>query len=127
MFDPPFVCGHRKSGKAGIIKSTYGSYKYIKDLWGMYGDAMTEFRRVLEPNGWLVFKCQDTVQDHKNYFSHVEIMNMAIERGFYPKDFFILLAKNRIIRANQKNQEHARKYHSYFWVFQNRPSKVIYK
>lgn len=126
IFDPPFVCGHRKKGKEGIMKARYGSFKYIKDLWQFYGDSMTEFKRVLRPDGWLVFKCQDTVQDHKNYFSHVKVMNMAIEREFYPKDFLVLLAKHRLPRHNQKNQEHARKYHSYFWVFQNRKSRVQY-
>jgi hypothetical protein len=41
-----------------------------------------------------------------------------MEAGWYPKDLFILLAKNRLIANWQKaNQKHARRYHCYYWVF----------
>ena len=51
--------------------------------------------------------------------SHVFIMNEAVKLGFYPKDLFILLAKNRLVADWQvKNQKNARKFHSYFWVFE---------
>ena len=47
------------------------------------------------------------------------------EAGFYPKDLFILLAKNRLVADWQvKNQKNARKFHSYFWVFE-KSNKVI--
>jgi hypothetical protein len=126
IFDPPFVCGHQKKGKTGIIKSRFSSFRKVPELWDFYYASMQEFHRVLAPGGWLVFKCQDTVEDHKNFFSHCEIMNMALDLGYYPKDLFVLVAKNRIKRANQKNQVHARKYHCYFWVFQKAACKVKY-
>ena len=126
MFDPPFVGGSRKDGKPGIIKERFGYYKNIPALWAMYKDALIEIHRVLIDNGILVFKCQDTVESGKNWFSHIEIMNMAIHSGFYPKDLFILVAKNRLISPNMRNQKHARKYHCYFWVFEKRQSRVTY-
>lgn len=44
---------------------------------------------------------------------------MPVRLGFYPKDLFILLAKSRLVADWQKNsQKNARKYHSYFWVFE---------
>ena len=48
--------------------------------------------------------------------------------GFYPKDLFILHNNVRINSFGTKwtKQEHARKYHSYFWVFEKRKSKVTY-
>jgi hypothetical protein len=55
---------------------------------------------------------------------------MALQVGFYPKDLFILMAKNRINSFNGekwKNQYHARKHHSYFWVFQKSKCKVNYE
>jgi len=54
---------------------------------------------------------------------------MATEMGFYPKDLFILLAKHRINSFGSKwsKQEHARKHHSYFWIFQKVRPKVDYK
>ena len=54
-------------------------------------------------------------------------MERALVHGFYPRDMFILLAKNRIIGHNHKNnQSHARKYHSYFWVFEKKACNVPY-
>jgi hypothetical protein len=72
--------------------------------------------RILCEKGILVFKCQDTISGGKQYLSHVEIINMAVRLGFYPKDLFILLSKNRLMSPNQRNQKHCRKFHSYFVV-----------
>ena len=57
----------------------------------------------------------------------VFIANEAINIGFYPKDLFILLAKNRLVADWQaKNQKNARKYHSYFWVFEKSNKRIEY-
>lgn len=128
MFDPPFLAGwSTENGTKGIIKERFSCYRTIDELWSMYFNTMVECKRLLVNNGIMVFKCQDTVQDHKNYFSHVEIMNYAYSLDLYPKDLFILLAKHRLPRNGQIKQEHARKFHSYFWVLENRPSRVFYK
>lgn len=123
MFDPPFLA---QSGKGSKIKDRFGDYPTIEALWQFYEDAMREFYRILKPKGVLVFKCQDTVDSGKNYFSHVEIMNRAAVIGYHPKDLFILLAKHRMGQWNMKKQQHARKHHSYFWVFEKRPRMVRY-
>ena len=41
----------------------------------------------------------------------------AEKAGFYTLDEFILLAKNRLHSGKIKKQEHARKFHSHFFVF----------
>ena len=59
--------------------------------------------------------------------SHVFVMDTAVETGFYPKDLFVLLAKNRLVADWQtKNQKHARKFHCYFWVFQKTDRRIEY-
>lgn len=126
MFDPPFVAGIGRDGKPGIIRTRFGSYKSIEELWEMYRDALKEFHRILKPNGMLVFKCQDTISSGKQYLSHVEIINTAINSGFYVKDLFILLASNRMMSPNMDIQYHARKFHSYYIIMQKRPSRVVY-
>lgn len=126
MFDPPFVAGIGKDGKPGIIRTRFGSYKSIEELWEMYRDALKEFHRLLKPNGMLVFKCQDTISSGKQYLSHVEIINQGVKIGFYVKDLFILLASNRVMSPNMDIQYHARKFHSYYIVMQKRPSRVNY-
>ena len=127
VFDLPFVAGIGKKGKPGIIRTRFGSYKDIQnELWGMYHKALREFHRILKFDGVLVFKCQDTISSSKQYLSHVEIINVAIKLGFYPKDLFILLAKSRLMSPNMRIQQHARKFHSYFLVFIKQESSVKY-
>ncbi len=74
--------------------------------------------------GIVIFKCQDVVSGGKQYFSHCWIMDEAIRFGFYPKDLFILIAKVRL--NDGREQQHGRKYHSYFWVFEKKVCKVDY-
>lgn len=131
MFDPPFVVSKGPSLKnpkkgSNIISTRFSSYESIPLLWEYYTKSLNEFYRILKPKGMLIFKCQDTVSGGKNYFSHSYVMNKALEIGYYPKDFFVLLAKSRLISGNMKNQQHARKFHSYFWVFQKKQVNVPY-
>lgn len=126
MYDPPFVGGSRKDGKPGIIKTRFGYFKNILELWAYYNQTLKECYRVLKQNGVLIFKCQDTVESSKQYFTHIQVMNYAVNIGFYPKDLFILLAKNRLMSDNMKNQQHARKFHCYFWVFKKENCRVKY-
>jgi hypothetical protein len=118
MFDPPFMA---RTGPGATFKARFGELVgTIKDLWNFYFQAMKEIHRVLVPGGWLVFKCQDGVLSGVNNFTHAEIYAIVKCLGFKPVDLFILLAKNRMNHPDHHRQLHARKYHSYFWVFRNR-------
>ncbi len=118
MFDPPFIVGHTKSKPTGIMGERFHGFRYIKDLWEWYDLCLAEFQRVLKKDGILIFKCQDTVSSGRQHLSHVHIINKAAELGFYARDLFVLNAKSRLIGHNHKRQLHARKFHSYFLVFQ---------
>ena len=130
MFDPPFLATTGKSLKeenGNIINKRFGVYSNEKELHQFYIDSMKEFYRILKDKGILIFKCQDKVSSGKQYMSHVFIMNEAVKLGFYPKDLFILLAKSRIVADWQlKNQKNARKFHSYFWIFQKCDTQIQY-
>lgn len=116
VFDPPFMA---RTGPGATLKARFGELVgTIRDLWSFYREALVEFRRVLQPGGWVVFKCQDGVLSGVNNFTHVEVCNQARELGFRPVDLFILLARHRMMHPKHKVQRHARKFHSYFWVFQ---------
>lgn len=132
MFDPPFLSSsgpslNKSKENSNIITGRFGYFRTEPLLHQFYNDSLKEFYRILDKNGVLIFKCQDKVSGGKNYMTHNIIMMQAYEIGFYPKDLFILNAKNRIISGKHKNQKHCRKFHSYFWVFEKRKSKVNYK
>lgn len=131
MFDPPFLATTGKSLKSSannnVINKRFGVYPNEALLHRFYVDSMKEAYRILKPNGILIFKCQDKIHSDKQYMSHCVIMNEAVKIGFYPKDLFILIAKQRLIANWQAaHQKNARKYHSYFWVFQKSNRTVQY-
>ena len=117
MFDPPFLAGYTKKKPTGHMGKRFHGFRYVPDLWEWYDKSLEEFYRVLEKDGVLIFKCQDTVSSGKQWLSHVHIINKAESLGFYTKDLFVLTAKRRMIGHNHNNQKHARKFHSYFLVF----------
>lgn len=125
-FDPPFLLGlDREKKESGEITKRFMAFAKPSELYKFYRESLCEFYRILVREGILIFKCQDTVSSGKQFFSHNEVYKQACEIGFYPKDLFILLAKNRMIGKNHHIQQHARKFHSYFWVFQKRKLKSI--
>jgi len=126
VFDPPFIGASQRDGKPGIIKSRFGYYRNVPELWDFYRRSLAEFYRILKIGGILVFKCQDTIESGKQYLSHVEIITYACILGYYPIDLFILTARNVLISPNMVNQQHARKSHSYFLVFKKVKSKIDY-
>jgi hypothetical protein len=132
MYDPPFVVAGSsyKNNKEGssIIAKRFEGYTNYKELTDNYYNTLKELYRVCQKGGYVVMKCQDTVSGGKNHFTHCLIMNMAMEIGFYPRDMFILHNKVRINSFGTKwtKQEHARKYHSYFWVFEKVKPRVKY-
>lgn len=131
MFDPPFLATTGKSlvgdNNNNIINKRFGVYPTENELHKFYIDSMEEFYRILNAKGILIFKCQDKVSSGKQYMSHCFIYNEAIKIGFYPKDLFVLLSKNRLVADWQlKNQKNARKFHSYFWVFEKQNKTVKY-
>jgi hypothetical protein len=135
MYDPPFVIvgagmGHRNNKEgSSIIAKRFEGYGTYDDLKVNYFNTLKELYRILDKGGFLVMKCQDTVSGGKQYFSHVMVMNMAYRLGFYPRDLFVLTSNVRVNAFNGtkwSKQHHARKYHSYFWVFEKVKSKVTY-
>lgn len=120
IFDPPFVIGLPNGSKDKVESNrTFNRFSgfFSKDEQSkFYFDSLKELYRVLDNNGIIAFKCQDTVSSGKQYLVHAEIISMAQKIGFYVKDIFILLSNHRMNSGKWKVQRHSRKYHCYYLV-----------
>jgi len=134
VLDPPYMEGfyrRKNEHKAGNgthssfrnyyssgNESSSGQPKYHKAVLDFYIKASNEARRVLKKNGILIIKCQDEVSANKQNLTHVEIINYLENMEFYTKDLFVVVRTNKPGVSRLKKQNHARKNHSYFLVFQ---------
>lgn len=130
MIDLPFVISGRtfNNSKDGCkISKRFACYYSWEELKQSYSSVLKEAFRVLKDNGILIFKLQNTISSGKQYMTHLFTMKEAIKHGFYIKDEFILLAKNRMnsMGGRWKKQQHSRKYHSIFLVLQKKNKSII--
>lgn len=120
IFDPPFMFNPIKNFcPAG---GRYGMFATWKDLERTYKNALRSFRRVLVPKGIVAWKCQDYT-DARTTMTHCLLYNWATDAGFYAKDIFIRYRTREhpgAVYKMHKTQRHARKFHSYWYVFEKR-------
>ena len=132
VFDPPYMSGFFRpptslamSGKYDDFRRRYSTaagsefetkiyHAGVLDLYFLTG---LEVRRVLRDGGVFVVKCQDEVNNHRQYLTHVEIISQYADYGFYCKDLFVVVRKDTPSLSRLNKQQHARKNHSYFLVF----------
>lgn len=133
VLDPPYMEGllrsseHQKAGGgthqafrnyySNGDESNEGGPKWHAAVIDLYTRAAREAHRVLRPRGVFIVKCQDEVSANRQWLTHVELINIFAEIGFYTKDLFVVVRHNRAIVARLLKQVHARKNHSYFLVF----------
>jgi hypothetical protein len=110
---------HYSSGQ-----TTHTGPKWHDAVVDVYMRAGREAHRVLKENGVCIVKCQDEVSANKQRLTHIEIVTGYESLGFYTKDLFIVVRQNKAGVSRLIKQEHARKMHSYFLVFQKRKVKV---
>ncbi len=140
VLDPPYMEGLYRavidhlagSGTHASFRHAYSNGKPTEEdgpKWhdavvDMYVKAGREAYRVLKRDGMLIVKCQDEVSANKQRLTHVEIITAYESLGLYCKDLFVLVRANRAGVSRLKKQEHARKNHSYFLVFQKRKVRI---
>jgi hypothetical protein len=136
VLDPPYMEGFFRAAKGqragsgthvtfqdyyahdGTHESGPGEPKWHDVVFELYRRAGLEARRVLRPGGKLLVKTQDEVSSNTQRLTHIEIVTAFEAMGFYTKDLFILVRTNKPGVSRMKKQEHARKNHSYFLVFE---------
>lgn len=124
VFDPPFLT-YVRAGRGGngnmIMAKRFSGYWKYDELEEHYKTTLKETARVLIKGGFMIFKCQDIVHNHKLHCTHANVITWADEVGLRLQDLFILPAKHRMPSPNRGgSQKHARIFHSYFLVLQKK-------
>jgi hypothetical protein len=122
VLDPPYIAypgqhltDHRYNNAATTKRL------YHEGVIQLYADAMAEARRVLKPGGFLWVKCKDEVSHDRQNWSHIQIYEHAVRLGLYARDLFVVMAVNpATAMGSWKRQLHARKTHSFMWIFELR-------
>lgn len=116
VFDPPFMFGKHGKTDQNIMTKRFTMFDTWEDLKTMYQKSLSEFYRVLRKGGIVAFKCQDYT-DSKTTLTHCFVNKWATETGFKAEDLFILVFRGGRVWNSNLVQRHARKYHSYWFVF----------
>jgi hypothetical protein len=117
--DPPYIHnpGIHRYDHQYQNRATTGGMSH-DGILHLYQEGMQEARRVLKPSGsQLWVKCKDEVSSGQQCWSHLEIYQAAKALGFAARDLFILVSKSPLLGSRWSHQLHARKTHSYLWVF----------
>ncbi|NEW05934.1 hypothetical protein GK047_07915 [Paenibacillus sp. SYP-B3998] len=113
VIDPPYA---RISNLKGMVEC-YNTTRHIThaDIIQMYKEGLEELNRITKKSGFIFCKCQDAIYGGKQKWSHFEIYQIAQELGLIAEDLFILINTKK--PKPLYKQQHARKNHSYLWVF----------
>jgi hypothetical protein len=119
VLDPPYIHSpgqHQTDARYQNAATTAGmDHEAIMQL---YRDGMKEAKRIVRLGGQVWVKSKDQVQSGIQRWDHVRIYLMAQELGLYGKDLFLLDPTSKTSDARWDVQHHARKRHSYLWVFE---------
>ncbi len=120
IYDPPHVGpqGRDKSRKRFDID--FGATlpcgkEHDWNLSYLYPPFLTQAKRVLKPEGLLLAKITDMVNNHRSKWAHCDFMHMAEEAGFTVCDLIVKVRNGPMISTKWKQAHHARKRHS-FWI-----------
>lgn len=118
VLDPPYAHnpGHMMTDKNYRNRETTKGM-YHDDILQLYRDGIIDAYRVLKKEGTLWIKCKDEIESGNQRWSHIELCDIATkELNMVVQDLFVLTQNSK--PAIQHIQQHARKNHSYLWIFQ---------
>lgn len=121
VLDPPYM---HLPGARRIHGTDYHNYETTRgyshdDIIQLYREGMLEGHRILKPGGLMLVKCKDEIEGGRQRASHIEIYDIAVrEFGMRDQDLFVLTQKKPLFHFGLSR--HAKKNHSYLWVFRKR-------
>ena len=120
VYDPPHVGpqGRDKSKKRFDVdfgaKIECGK-QHDWTLSYLYPPFLKQAMRVLKPEGLLLAKITDMVNNHRSKWAHCDFMQMADEAGFTVCDLIIKVRNGPMVSTKWRRAYHARKRHC-FWI-----------
>ena len=120
VYDPPHVGpqGRDKSTKRFDIDFGATMECGQQQDWSLsylYPPFLVQAKRVLEPDGLLLAKITDQVNNHRNRWAHCDFMQMAEDAGFVVCDLIVKVRNGPMMSTKWKRAHHARKRHC-FWI-----------
>lgn len=126
VLDPPYQEGNRTEKRGSDLKKalddrykvlTDDGVKSVEGIFALrYSPGMLEGQRVLRQGGIMIVKCQDHVESGRNKWIHLWIADFAKEMSMDIVDLFVMVRSGGV-PMRHKHQIHARKNHSFWWVF----------
>ena len=80
-----------------------------------YPPFLEQGQSVLKPEGLLLAKITDMVNNHRQRWAHLDFMVMAEAAGFTVADLIVKVRKGPMVSNRWKRAHHARKRHC-FWI-----------
>jgi hypothetical protein len=120
VYDPPHVGPQGRDKSRKKFDVDFGATvecgkKHNWNLSYLYPPLLKQARRVLKPQGLLLAKITDMVNNHRSKWPHCDFMRMAEEAGFTVCDLIIKIRTGPMVSNKWENAHHARKRHC-FWI-----------
>ena len=120
VYDPPHVGPQGRDKSKKRFDVDFGATvecgkQHDWNLSYLYPPFLQQAKRVLKPNGLLLAKITDMVNNHKSKWPHVDFMRMAEKAGFTVCDLIVKVRSGPMVSNKWKVAHHARKRHC-FWI-----------
>lgn len=116
--DLPFIVrGFGKENNAGQLVERFDYFTTAEDAYKANLEMINLAYNKLKRGGYFIMKSMDVRCKAHSLWLNAYIQVEAMKLGFVMEDLFILAAKSRMLYYRGVKQNHARKYHSYFFVF----------
>ena len=121
VVDLPFIVNVNSNERfKSKIAKRFDYFRSEEELYEA-NDRMIELAySKLKISGFLIMKTMDVCGPSKQLWINNYVQNKAAECGFILEDIFILISQTKYLFTSGLEQRHARKYHSYFFVFRKK-------
>jgi hypothetical protein len=120
VYDPPHVGPQGRDKSVKRFDRNFGATVACGKEHGwtlsyLYPPFLRQAKRVLKPEGLLLAKITDMVNNHESKWPHCDFMRMAEAAGFTVCDLIVKVRSGPMRSSKWKAAHHARKRHC-FWI-----------